>query len=65
MFSEILPEIGIFLRNELKNDFFSILLEVDKNEIDKKPYTNVEKFRFLMTKNENLELLKRTLDLEI
>jgi DNA polymerase III subunit gamma/tau len=65
MFIEVLPEIGVFLKDHLKNDFLSIQLEVDKNEVDKKPYTNTEKFRYLATKNENLELLRRTLDLEI
>ena len=65
MFIEVLPEIGVFLKDQLKNDFLSIQLEVDKNEVDKKPYTNTEKFRYLATKNENLDLLRRTLDLEI
>jgi len=65
MFMEVLPEIGVFLKDQLSNDFLSIQIEVDKNEVDKRPYTNTEKFRFLTAKNENLELLRRTLDLEI
>ena len=65
MFIEVLPEIGVFVKNDLKNDFLTIQLEVDKTEVDKRPYTNVEKFRYLVTKNENLELLRKNLDLEL
>jgi DNA polymerase-3 subunit gamma/tau len=61
----ILTDLSTHLRNDLQNDYLEVLLEVTKDESDRKPYTNREKYLRLVQINPNLEKLKSSLDLEI
>jgi hypothetical protein len=53
------------LRNDLSNDLIQVKIEVSKDESERKPYTNREKYVRLAQINPNLEKLRTLLDLEI
>lgn len=61
----VLTELSMQLRNDLQNDHIQIVLEVSKDESERKPYTNREKFMRLVQINPNLETFRSQLDLEI
>ncbi|HRG59389.1 MAG TPA: DNA polymerase III subunit gamma/tau [Bacteroidia bacterium] len=61
----VLTDLSTQLRNDLQNDYLQVVLEVSKDESERKPYTNREKYMRLVQINPNLEKLKISLDLEI
>jgi len=61
----VLTELSLQLRNDLQNDHIQIELEVSKDESERKPYTNREKFMRLVQINPILETFRNQLDLEI
>ena len=61
----VLTDLSTQLRNDLQNDLLQVVLEVSKDESERKPYTNREKYMRLVQINPNLEKLKTSLDLEI
>lgn len=61
----VLTDLSLHLRNELGNDHVQVILEVSKDESERRPYTNREKYLRLIQINPNLEKLKTNLDLEI
>lgn len=61
----VLTELSMRLRNDLSNDLIQVKIEVSKDESERKPYTNREKYVRLAQINPNLEKLRTQLDLEI
>jgi DNA polymerase-3 subunit gamma/tau len=61
----VLTDLSLQLRNDLQNDHIQIVLEVSKDESERKPYTNREKYMRLVQINPNLETFRTQLDLEI
>jgi DNA polymerase-3 subunit gamma/tau len=61
----VLTDLSMQLRNDMQNDHIQVILEVTKDESERKPYTNREKFMRLVQINPNLEILRSQLDLEI
>lgn len=61
----VLTELSMHLRNDLQNDHLQIILEVSKDESERKPYTNREKYMRLVQINPHLETFRTHLDLEI
>ncbi|MCC7303641.1 MAG: DNA polymerase III subunit gamma/tau [Bacteroidia bacterium] len=59
------PEILAFLRKELKNSGLHLILNITRNEADKRPYTPSEKFKRMAEKNPLLHRLKQEFDLDI
>ena len=54
-----------FLRKELKNSDIQINTLLNKVENEKKPYTNVEKYKHMMSLNPTIDYLRKELDLEV
>jgi DNA polymerase-3 subunit gamma/tau len=61
----VLTDLSTQLRNHLQNDHIQIVLEVSKDETERKPYTNREKYTRLVQLNPILETFRSKLDLEI
>jgi DNA polymerase-3 subunit gamma/tau len=61
----VLTDLSTQLRNHLQNDHIQIVLEVSKDETERKPYTNREKYARLVQLNPILETFRSKLDLEI
>lgn len=61
----VLTELSLHLRNNLQNDHLQIVVEVNKDDSERKPYTNREKYLRLVQKNPILESFRSQLDLEI
>jgi DNA polymerase-3 subunit gamma/tau len=61
----VLTDLSTQLRNDLQNDHIQIILEVSKDETERKPYTNREKYMRLVQLNPILETFRSQLDLEI
>jgi DNA polymerase III subunit gamma/tau len=61
----VLTDLSMQLRNHLQNDHIQIVLEVSKDETERKPYTNREKYMRLVQLNPMLETFRSQLDLEI
>jgi DNA polymerase-3 subunit gamma/tau len=61
----VLTDLSIQLRNDLQNDHIQIVLQVSKDETERKPYTNREKYMRLVQLNPILETFRSQLDLEI
>jgi DNA polymerase-3 subunit gamma/tau len=61
----VLTDLSLQLRNDLQNDYIQIILEVSKDETERKPYTNREKYMRLVQINPILETFRSQLDLEI
>jgi len=54
------------LRKELMNQEIQVISILNKKEgIEKKPYTNIEKFKYMMSINPAIETLRKQLDLEV
>lgn len=54
------------LRKELMNQEIQVISILNKKEgIEKKPYTNLEKFKYMMSINPAIETLRKQLDLEV
>jgi hypothetical protein len=62
----LMPDLAQHLRDTLTNDFIKVQLELSaEDEVERKPYTNSEKFEVMMKENPALAFLKSQLDLEI
>lgn len=61
----VLTPLSLKLRNDLHNDHIRIEIETIKDNSERKPYTNKEKFLYLRELYPNLEKLRVQLDLEI
>jgi DNA polymerase-3 subunit gamma/tau len=62
----LMPDLAQHLRDTLTNDFIKVQLELSaEDEVERKPYTNSEKFEVMMKENPVLAFLKSQLDLEI
>jgi len=59
-------ELLVFLKQTLQNTEISITIVLSEQRADNKtkPYTDIEKFQFLVKKNPNLQKLKDRLDLD-
>ncbi|MBL0049534.1 MAG: DNA polymerase III subunit gamma/tau [Bacteroidetes bacterium] len=53
------------LRRELNNMEIQLSTTINKNESEKRPYTNVEKFKHMLAINPAIETLRKQLDLEV
>ena len=53
------------LRKELQNSDIQLVTVITKNDNDKKPYTNMEKYKHMLAINPNIEKLRKILDLDI
>jgi DNA polymerase-3 subunit gamma/tau len=53
------------LRKELANYEIQLSVVINKNEAEKRPYTNVEKFKHMKAINPLIENLRKELDLEV
>lgn len=53
------------LRRELNNMEIQLTTIINKNEAEKRPYTNVEKFKHMMAINPAIDILRKKLDLEV
>ncbi len=53
------------LRRELQNFEIQLSVVINKNESEKRPYTNVEKFKHFMSINPAIDNLRKQLDLEV
>ena len=54
-----------YLRRELNNMEIQLITVIIKNDSEKRPYTNVEKFRHMMAINPAIDTLRKQLDLEV
>ncbi len=53
------------LRRELQNMEIQLSTVINKNESEKRPYTNLEKFKHMLALNPNMENLRKQFDLEV
>ncbi len=60
-----IPNLLGHLRGHLRNHHIKIEISVNETIQVKKPVTNIEKFQQMIQKNEALELLRKTFDLNI
>jgi DNA polymerase-3 subunit gamma/tau len=58
-------DLLVFLRAEMKNTAIQFNIIVDKNDLERKPYTGEEKFQRLSEKNPALAKLREQFNLEI
>ena len=54
----------LFLRKHLKNDEINLNIKVNKLVIKKTEYSDKEKYKILLKKNSQLDILRTTFDLE-
>ena len=54
----------LFLRKHLKNDEINLKITVNKLDIKKTEYSDKEKYKILLKKNSQLDILRTTFDLE-
>jgi len=64
LFSEIRPELLLFLRNQLKSKQLNIVESIEEQHVQSKPYTAEDKFKFMLQKNPSLAKLKQQLNLD-
>ncbi len=65
LFSEIKSDLLLFLRNQYKSKLISIIESIEEQQIqNSKPYTNEDKFKFMIQKNPALVKLKQSLNLD-
>lgn len=57
-------ELTGFLRKELQNDFIDVIADVNEEKVEKKAYTNADKFEKMMNKHPILKELKDRLGLD-
>ena len=53
------------LRKELLNKEIQLTTIINKNESEKRPYTNAEKFKHMLAINPAIDKLRKQLDLEV
>ena len=54
----------LFLRKHLKNDEINLKITVNKLTLKKTEYSDKEKYKILLKKNSQLDILRTTFDLE-
>ena len=59
------PALMRYIKQNLNNYKVELFIEINEEEIKKYAYTPQEKYQKLREKNENIELFKRTFDLDI
>ena len=62
--NKIKSDLVNYLRTHLKNDFIDIIADVKEEEVQKKAYTNSDKFEVMMKKQPALKVLKDRLGLD-
>ena len=63
---EIQAEFLIFAKNELANDFINLIIEISQSHKTKNMlHTKQEKYKHIVEKNKNIQLLQEKLDLSI
>ncbi len=61
----VLGELKMTLQNDLQNDTIQIKLIINKEDTEKKPYTNREKYIRMAQINPQIENLRKKLDLDV
>ena len=64
MVEDIKTELLQLLRSKLRNDHITITYEITEEKIDSRPYTQMEKYEFLVAKQPALKALKEKLGLD-
>jgi len=64
LFKEEKPALLNFMRTTLKNFELDVTPRVDEKVVEKKPYTNTEKFQYMAAKNPDLIELKKRFNLD-
>lgn len=65
LFKEIKSDLLLFLRNQYKSKMINIVETIDEQQTQSsKPYTNEDKFKFMIQKNPALAKLKQNLNLD-
>jgi len=64
LFQEIKSDLLLFLRNQYKTKKIGIEEIIEEQQIQSKPYTNDDKFKFMLQKNPALAKLKQNLNLD-
>lgn len=59
------PFIAGYLREKLQNYNIDFVVEMNSTEQDNTPYTNAEKFKAMVSKNPNLQVLRDALGLDV
>ena len=58
-------ELLDFFKKELQNDYISLLIQVSLNNQKNVLYTKEDKYKYILEKNENVQLLQKKLNLTI
>ncbi len=65
IFLEIKPDLVLFLRNHYRSKMINIVETIEEQQTqNSKPYTNDDKFKFMIQKNPSLVKLKQDLNLD-
>lgn len=64
LFQEIKSDLLLFLRNQYKTKKIGIEETIEEQQTQSKPYTNDDKFKFMLQKNPALAKLKQNLNLD-
>tara|TARA_Y100000994_G_C15604737_1_gene406239 strand:+ start:107 stop:826 length:720 start_codon:yes stop_codon:yes gene_type:complete len=62
---EIKVELLSFLKKELNNDFINIIINISEDEDKNMLHTKEEKYKYILEKNNNIQLLTEKLNLTI
>ena len=62
---EIQSELLKFIKEQLKNDYIILQIDIKKNHKKTVLYKKEDKYEYLLEKNNNIQLLKNKLDLNI
>lgn len=64
LFLETKPDLVLFLRSQFKSKSINIVETIEELQTQSKPYTNDDKFKFMLQKNPALAKLKQNLNLD-
>ena len=64
LFQEVKSDLLLFLRNHYKTKKIGIEENIEEQQTQSKPYTNDDKFKFMLQKNPALAKLKQNLNLD-
>jgi DNA polymerase-3 subunit gamma/tau len=64
LFSEIKPDLLLYIRSQLKNKQLDIVETIEEQQLQNRLYTSDDKFKFMLQKNPNLAKLKQQLNLD-
>ena len=62
--NSVKQELTAYLRDKLKNDYIDVIADVNEEKVEKKAYTNADKFEKMMEKQPLLRELKDRLGLD-